>query len=138
MSISRDLRHIRLRLPLNWRTTNPVGTLFGGSLYAATDPMYPTLLSLALGRDVVIWDKAGHIRYRKPGRSTLYADFSLDDAELADLRASLAREGHCERCYRIELKDAQGVVHTEIEKTVYLARKDVHRQRVSQNEEMVP
>jgi acyl-coenzyme A thioesterase PaaI-like protein len=42
--ISHDLREIRVEIPLNWKTRNYVGTIFGGSLYAAVDPMYMIML----------------------------------------------------------------------------------------------
>jgi hypothetical protein len=33
--ISDDLREVRVKIPLNWRTRNYVGTIYGGSLYGA-------------------------------------------------------------------------------------------------------
>lgn len=32
--IRADWREVRIRLPLNWRTRNYVGTIFGGSMFA--------------------------------------------------------------------------------------------------------
>ena len=37
--IASDFHEARVRLPLSWRTRNYVGTIFGGSLYGAVDPM---------------------------------------------------------------------------------------------------
>src|ERR1700727_1576187 len=73
--VSNDFREIRVRLPLNWRTRNYVGTIFGGSLYGAADPFFMIMLIEILGPDYLVWDKAGAIRFRKPGRSTLHARF---------------------------------------------------------------
>ena len=81
--VAPDLSHIRIRLPLSWRTRNVVGSIYGGSLFAVTDGLHPMMLMAALGEDVIVWDKAASIRYRKPGYSTLYADFSLDADEVA-------------------------------------------------------
>jgi hypothetical protein len=67
--IAEDLRALRIELPLNLRTKNIYGTLFGGSMYAATDPLYAILIKVGLGPGYIIWDKVGAIRYRKPGRS---------------------------------------------------------------------
>jgi acyl-coenzyme A thioesterase PaaI-like protein len=44
-----DLSHIRIRLPLTWRTKNIVGSLYGGSLFAMTDGVHPMMLMAALG-----------------------------------------------------------------------------------------
>lgn len=127
--VAPDLRRMRIRLPLNWRTKNVVGSLYGGSLFAVTDGPHPAMLMAALGGDYVVWDKAACIRYRKPGYATLYADFALDDAELAQIRAALVADSEVERSYAVELKDAQGTVHAVVERTVYIADKNYYRSR---------
>lgn len=127
--VAPDLRRMRIRLPLNWRTKNVVGSLYGGSLFAVTDGPHPAMLMAALGVDYVVWDKAACIRYRKPGYTTLYADFALDEVELAQIRAGLAADSEVERSYAVELKDAQGTVHAVIERTVYIADKNHYRSR---------
>src|SRR5436853_1768517 len=80
--IAADFREVRVRLPLSWRTRNAVGTIFGGSMYGAVDPIYMIMLMSILGRDYVVWDKAATIRFRKPGKTTLHATFTVDGAEL--------------------------------------------------------
>jgi len=122
--IAGDFREVRVKLPLNWRTRNYVGTTFGGSLYGAVDPFYMIMLIKILGPDYVVWDKAASIRFRKPGRSTLYARFLLDDAEVAAIKTALESGRSVDRTYRVELTDAAGVVHAEVEKVVYIARKN--------------
>jgi hypothetical protein len=121
--IAADYREVRVKLPLSWRTRNYVGTIFGGSLYAAVDPMYMIMLIQLLGRDYVVWDKAATIRFRKPGRSTLYATFTVDDAELDTIRAATVGGQPVDRVYNIDLKDADGVVHASVEKVIYIRRK---------------
>lgn len=119
--VAHDLRRIVVRLPLTRRTRNGVGTTFGGSLYSATDPIFALLLALNLGSGYVVWDKAAAIRYRRPGRGELFADFRISAEEIAEVRAIVARDGRCDRDFRVEFRDAHGVVHAEIEKTVYVA-----------------
>ena len=46
--VAPDLRHIRVRLPLTWKTKNIVGSLYGGSLFAITDGAHPAMLMAAL------------------------------------------------------------------------------------------
>lgn len=127
--VARDLRHIRIRLPLSWKTKNIVGSLYGGSLFAITDGAHPMMLMAALGDGYIVWDKAASIRYRKPGYTTLYADFVLGAAEIGEIRAALARYPELERTYTVELKDAQGTVHTVVERTVYIAEKNYYRNK---------
>jgi acyl-coenzyme A thioesterase PaaI-like protein len=121
--VAPDFREIRVELPLSRRTRNYVGTIFGGSLYAAVDPFYMIMLIQTLGPEYVVWDKAASIRFRKPGRSTLFARFLLPESETDEIRHLLETAASIDRQYRIELKDAEGVVHAEVEKTIYIRRR---------------
>ncbi len=127
--VARDLRHIRICLPLNWKTKNIVGSIYGGSLFAITDGAHPMMLMAALGDAYIVWDKAASIRYRKPGYTTLYADFLLPDDEIAAIRGALAEYPELERTYTVELKDRDGTVHTVVERTVYIAEKNHYRRK---------
>ena len=121
--ISSDLREIRIKLPLNWRTRNYVGTIFGGSMFAAVDPIYMLMYIKLLGPKYVVWDKAASIQYKRPGRSTLYATFEVDQEELDAIRAELEQKDKLDRVYQVELIDEEGSVCASIEKTIYFRRK---------------
>ena len=121
--IAPDWSRAEVRLPLNWRTRNYVGTIFGGSMYGATDPVYMLMLIKRLGSGYEVWDKAARIRFRRPGRTTLYAHFELDDAELRAIHQRLEEADRVDRVYHVDLVDADGAVHAEVEKTVHIRRK---------------
>ena len=122
--ISPDWREVDVRLPLNWRTRNYVGTIFGGSLYGAADPVLMIMLIKNLGPAYVVWDKAATIRFRRPGRSTLYLRFVLEESELAAIRAALQTAEKVDRVYSVDLVDAAGVVHATVEKTIQIRRRE--------------
>lgn len=122
--VADDHKEIRIKLPLNWRTRNYVGTIYGGSIYGAIDPIYMLMLIRILGPDYVVWDKAANVRFRKPGRETLYADFRLTDDEIGEIKQRAEAERSIDRVYNVELKDKLGVVHAQIEKTLYIAKKE--------------
>ncbi len=121
--ISGDFREVRIRLPLSWQTRNYVGTIFGGSMYAAVDPVYMLMLIRNLGRDYVVWDKSACIKFMKPGRSALFARFVLDDREIDTIRRKLLTDHSVDRTYHVDLTDKDGVVHASIEKVVYIRRR---------------
>ena len=123
--IAADFREVKIKLPLTWRSRNAVGTIFGGSMYAAVDPIYMIMLMHCLGRDYVVWDKTASIRFRKPGRSTLFATFHLDDAELDAIRSATATGQPVDRTYNVDLLDGEGVVHASVEKVIYVKRKSL-------------
>ena len=120
--IAADWREVRIRLPLSWRTRNYVGTIFGGSLYGAVDPMYMIMLIHILGSGYTVWDEAATIRFQKPGRSTLTARFLLEAAEIAEIRRLLETAPSVDRVYTVDLVDAAGVVHASVAKTVYVRK----------------
>ncbi|MGH7516475.1 MAG: DUF4442 domain-containing protein [Gemmatimonadales bacterium] len=122
--IASDWREVRVRLPLGWRTRNYVGTIFGGSMYGAVDPVYMLMLIKTLGPGYVVWDKAATIQFRRPGRETLYATFRLQEEELAALRAEVDHAGKAERELTVELVNAAGEVHATCRKLLSIrARK---------------
>lgn len=122
--ISGDYREVHVKLPLNWRTRNYVGTIFGGSLYGAVDPHYMIMLIKILGPGYIVWDRAATIRFKKPGRGTLYARFVIPEEEIALIRRRLETEHSLDRVYTVQLTDGDGVVHAEVDKTVYIRRKE--------------
>ena len=124
--IAADWTEMRVRLPLSWRTRNYVGTIFGGSMYGAVDPVYMIMLLHLLGRDYVVWDKAATIRFRKPGRETLTATFRVTEEELSAIRVEVERDGRAERTYTVELANAAGEVHASCEKVLSIR----HRSKI--------
>ena len=56
--IAGDWREIRVEIPLSLRTRNYVGTIYGGSMYGAVDPIYMLMLMHRLGPEFIVWDKA--------------------------------------------------------------------------------
>jgi hypothetical protein len=120
--IAADFREVRIELRLSLRSRNVVGTIFGGSMYAAVDPIYMIMLMKNLGRGYIVWDKSATIRFRKPGRSTLHATFRLDESEITEVRDAAQNAPSIDRTYNVDLVDAQGVPHASIEKVIYIKR----------------
>lgn len=122
--IAEDWSEARLELPLSWRTRNYVGTIFGGSIYSAVDPIYMLMLIHRLGPDFIVWDKAASIQFKKPGKETLRAQFVVNDQELAAIRAALETQRSVDRTYTIELKDGAGNICATVEKVIYIRRRE--------------
>ena len=120
--IADDFSEVRVDIPLSWRTRNAVGTIFGGSLYGAVDPIYMIMLMKILGRGYVVWDKIATIRFKRPGRTTLRATFRIDAAEAQAVRDAAAPGEPIDRVYVIDLTDEAGTVHATVEKTLYIRK----------------
>src|SRR5262245_19161049 len=76
-----DLREVDVEMKLRWWNANYVCTHYGGSLYSMADPFYMLMLLENLGSGYIVWDKAASIRFRKPGKGRLRAEFRLTQAQ---------------------------------------------------------
>jgi acyl-coenzyme A thioesterase PaaI-like protein len=120
--ISDDYHEIHIKLPLNWATKNYVGTIFGGSMFAAADPIYMVMLIKILGRDYVVWDKSANIRFKRPGKETLFAKFLITPEDVLDIKSQLESTKSIDKVFSIELKNDAGKVHCIVEKTIYISK----------------
>ena len=120
--MSGDWREAHLRLPLSLRTRNYVGTIFGGAMFAATDPIYMVMLIKVLdGSRYVVWDKSAKIRFFRPGKGKLKAHFLLSDAEVAAIQRQVDEERELDHTFTITWLDQRDRPVARIEKTVYVA-----------------
>jgi len=124
-----DLRAIDVEMRLTRLNRNVMGSHFGGSLYAMTDPFYMLMLIEHLGPDYVVWDKSAAIRYKRPGRGTVRAEFRLDPTLVHEIRATLETADKAEPLFQIEVKDLTGQVIAEVDKVIYCAKRSVHNAR---------
>src|SRR6185436_12482993 len=85
--ISADFREAVVELKLGRLNRNAVGTHFGGSLYAMTDPFLMIMLLKNLGGEYLVWDKSGSIEYVAPGRGVVRAQFLLTEERIAEIKA---------------------------------------------------
>ena len=119
--VDADLHEVRVRLPLCRATRNLNGTIYGGSIYSAVDPLHAVMLSQLLGpSDYVAWTKAAHVRFLRQARTDLAARVVLTDEEVRTVREEAERTGKVERRYTVELTDAHGHVCAACEITVHI------------------
>jgi len=109
-----------------WRR-NINSTQFGGSMFAMTDPIYPLMLMGALGKEYMVWDKQADINFIKPGRGLLTAEFWLSDDVLAQVRAATEQGDKHFPKFLVRVKDGNGDVVCEVNRTVYIRKKPQHR-----------
>jgi acyl-coenzyme A thioesterase PaaI-like protein len=121
--IGDDFRHARVELRMRPWNRNYVGTHFGGSLFAMTDPFWMLLVMNAIGDDHIVWDRAAAIEFEKPGRGTVVAEFSIDDAVLDELRAATAGGDKVLRWFDTTIRDGDHEVVARVRKQLYLRRK---------------
>ncbi|RDV37093.1 DUF4442 domain-containing protein [Bradymonadaceae bacterium TMQ3] len=122
--IAPDYRHIRVEMPLKLTNQNYVGTHFGGSLYAMVDPFFMLMLLKNLGPEVVVWDKSATIAFKRPGRSTVHAEFRLTQEDIDKVWLALENQRVYEPVFEVEIRDQKGELVARVEKTLYIRRKE--------------
>ena len=122
-AIADDFRYARVELGLHWYNRNFVGTHFGGSLFAMTDPFWMLLTMNALGPDYIVWDQAGAIEFLAPGRGKVSVEFRLDNAVLEELRVATADGEKALRWFETDVRAADGSVVARVRKQLYVRRK---------------
>ncbi len=127
--IAADWREVHVRLRLSLWSRNYVKTIFGGSMFAASDPFYMLMLMHVLGKSFVVWDKSATIRFRRPGTQTLHARFLLDNALVDDIRQRVVEGGETDQTFVIQWVDREGQVYAEIERNCYVADKAFYKEK---------
>jgi acyl-coenzyme A thioesterase PaaI-like protein len=123
LEISDDWRSARVILRKRWTNRNFVGTHFGGSLFAMTDPFWMILTMQCLGRDYIVWDKAADIEFVAPGREDVYVEFHIDDAFLDALRDGTANGEKVLRWCESNVVTASGETIARVRKQLYARQK---------------
>lgn len=122
--IAPDWKRITVIIKKSLLTRNYVGTTFGGSLFAATDPFYMIMLIKILGiEDYIVWDQSSEITFIKPARTKVTFDFRITEEQLSELRDSLKKEKVVRPTYWVEGKGTSGETVVKVRKVIYIKRK---------------
>jgi acyl-coenzyme A thioesterase PaaI-like protein len=122
-SVSMDWRKIITQLNLYGLNRNYMGTHFGGSLFAMTDPFYMLMLIRNLGKNYNVWDKTGSIEFIKPVKNAVKATFTLTEERLRQIREKAAQgDKHFEN-FSIDVVDMNHEVIARVTKTIYIRKK---------------
>ena len=122
-SFNADYTQLTVQMKLRFWNKNYVGTHFGGSLYTMTDPFYMLLLLHRLGKEYIVWDKSASIRYKKPARNNVVAEFKLTPERIKQILLELAVSHKTESEFLIEIKDEEGDVVAEVKKILHINKK---------------
>lgn len=125
--VSRDLMTVKVEIPLNYKNVNYAGSMFGGSMFAATDPICMIQLIQILGDDYIVWDKSAFIDYKKPARSRVYITFEFTAEEISTIKETVATEGRFDIVKNVDLTSAKGEVFAQLEKTIFVSTKAFYK-----------
>lgn len=129
-SVSEDLSKICIKLPINYKNRNYMGTIFGGSMFSSVDPIPMVQLIHLTDHQYVIWDKSAEIYFKRPAHVDLYADFIYTKEELQEIEERVKTENEIVIVKTTQLTDKNKKnLYCEIKKTIYIADKNFYKQK---------
>ena len=130
--VSPDLLNIEMKLPISIKNRNYVNSIFGGSMFSSVDPIPMVQLMNLIGDEYVVWDKSASIKFIKPAKEHLYADFTYTSSELEDIKAKVKEKNEHEIVKTTQLTNKdRSVVFCEVQKTIYVADKQFYKNKKS-------
>lgn len=118
-----DYRCVIVTLRLGRLNRNYIGTHFGGSLYAMTDPFYMLMLLHLLGRDYRVAHAGARIEFLAPASGIVSAQFSISDDQLHEIREATASGAPHRPEWPVDITDNQGKTVARVTHVLHVRRK---------------
>ncbi|MBC8301992.1 MAG: YiiD C-terminal domain-containing protein [Pelagibacterales bacterium] len=122
--ISDDFLEMKVVLRRSLFNINFHKTIFGGSIFSACDPYFPTMYYHIFAnkkRKLIIWLKSAEIQYLKPADSTLKLYFKITKEDIHLAENTLNEKGKFEIWHTVEAINKKGVVCARAKMQVYLS-----------------
>ncbi|WP_299103851.1 DUF4442 domain-containing protein [uncultured Tenacibaculum sp.] len=130
ISVSDDLLRAQVRIPISMKNRNYVGSIFGGSLFSATDPVFMIQLINILGNDYVVWDKEATIKFKRPATQDAYVDFIFTEEEIEEIKERVVAEKEINLIKEIKITNKdESTVFAEVSKVIYIADKAYYKNK---------
>jgi hypothetical protein len=130
--ISDDFLEMKVVLRRSLFNINFHKTIFGGSIFSACDPYFPTMYYHIFAnkkRKLIIWLKSAEIQYLKPADSTLKLYFKITKEDIHLAENTLNEKGKFEIWHTVEAINKKGVVCARAKMQVYL-RDDIRNEKL--------
>ena len=126
-SIDKDFRNTTVLLKDRVFNRNYVGSHFGGSLFAMTDPFLMLMLIQILGDHYFVWDTGADISFIKPAYGTVKAQFTVSNDDIDRIHAATVSGGKHEEIFSINIVNEQAEVVARVTKRLYVRLKPKYR-----------
>ena len=121
--ISDDFMQMKVVLRRALFNMNFHKTIFGGSIFSACDPYFPTMyyhIFANKNRQLIIWLKSAEIQYLRPADSSLKLHFEITKEEVEKVENALDKIGKTEIWHTVEAINKKGVICAKANMLVYL------------------
>jgi len=121
--ISDDYREIIVSMNLTWYNRNYIGTHFGGSLFAMTDPFFMLMLIHNLGKGYRVLDYAASIDFISPGRGRVTATFSITEEQIEEIKTMTEKGTKYFPQFKVDILNSKDIKVATVNKTIYIRRR---------------
>ena len=119
--IADDFSEMKVVLKKALFNINLQRTIFGGSIFSAFDPYFPTMYYyIFFKRKLIIWVKSAEIQYRKPAKSNLNIHFKISKNEIQIAKKNLNEKGKFEISHNVEARSNDGILCAKAKIKIYL------------------
>lgn len=121
--ISDDFSEMQVVLKKALFNINFHKTIFGGSIFSACDPYFPTMyyhIFANKDRKLIVWLKAAEIKYLKPANSSLKLNFKITEENIQMAERNLNDTGKFEIWHTVEAINKEGIVCAKASIQIYL------------------
>lgn len=128
--ISEDYTYMRVKLRRSILNINFHRTIFGGSIFSAFDPYFPTMyynIFSLKNRKLEIWLKSANIKYKRPATTHLTLEFRISAEDIKIAEKELNKNGKHEKWHKVLAINKNGIVCAEAEALVYLRDNKVQK-----------
>ncbi|KHJ37415.1 putative thioesterase [Pedobacter glucosidilyticus] len=118
-----DFKSVEVKIFKSIFNTNYNKTIFGGTIFSASDPFYALLFDQIFrkkGYKTRVWLKSAHIQYLKPGNTDLYFKISISDEDIAEAEHQLKTVGKFVKALPISMTNKKGEVCAVVSNEVYV------------------
>ena len=121
--ISEDFMQMRVVVRKSLFNINFHKTIFGGSIFSACDPYFPTMyyhIFAKKGRKLIVWLKSAKIQYLKPADSNLKLYFKISKENIKIAEDTLNKKGKIEIWHTVEAINKMGIICAKANMQIYL------------------
>ncbi|WP_395626468.1 DUF4442 domain-containing protein [Daejeonella sp.] len=114
---------VKVKIFKSFLNLNYNQSIFGGTIFSASDPFYAVLFDQILERNGFkcrVWLKSASINYLKPGRTNLEFTIALSDEEIREAIIALKTVGKFVKAYSINMYNSKGELCVTVINEVYI------------------
>jgi hypothetical protein len=119
----KDFMGVEVKIAKSLLNTNYNHSIFGGTIFSASDPFYALLFDQVLQRKgfkIKVWLKSAQISYIKPGRTNLFFKIILTENDVLEAETALNTVGKFVKAFPMEIIGNDGEICARVINEVYL------------------